>query len=105
MLQFVKAELPAGEEKFDGQGMHVELGTCLSCVEYVPAPQSVQAAFPTTGLYFSAAQSEHGPPFGPVDPVLQVQLVKTELPAGELEDDGQTLHVEIAVAPTAVEYV
>ena len=47
----------------------------------------------------------HGPPFGPVDPVLQVQLVKAALPAGELEFDGQTLHVELAAAPTAAEYV
>jgi hypothetical protein len=34
-----------------------------------------------------------------------VQLVKAELPAGELEFDGQELHVEFAKAPTAVEYV
>ncbi len=42
------------------------------------------------------------PPRGPVDPVLQVQLVKDALPAGELEIDGQALHVE---APTAAEYI
>jgi hypothetical protein len=34
-----------------------------------------------------------------------VQLVKAALPAGELEFDGQALHVEIPEAPTAVEYV
>ena len=38
-------------------------------------------------------------------PALQVQLVKAALPAGELEFDGQALHVELAEAPTAVEYV
>jgi hypothetical protein len=37
-----------------------------------------------------------------VHPALQMQLVKAALPAGELEFDGQALHVE---DPTAVEYV
>jgi hypothetical protein len=32
---------------------------------------------------------------------LQVQLVKAALPAGELEFDGQALHVELAEAPAA----
>jgi hypothetical protein len=34
-----------------------------------------------------------------------VQFVTTELPAGELEFDGQTMHVEFTEDPTAVEYV
>ena len=34
-----------------------------------------------------------------------MQLVEAALPAGELEFDGQALHVELAEAPTAVEYV
>ena len=37
-----------------------------------------------------------------VHPALQVQFVKAALPAGELEFDGQALHVELAEAPTAV---
>jgi hypothetical protein len=37
--------------------------------------------------------------------VLQVQLVKAALPAGEFDFDGQALHFELAEAPTAVEYV
>ena len=37
--------------------------------------------------------------------MLQAQLVKPRLPAGQLEFDGQTLHVELAETPTAVEYV
>ncbi len=44
-------------------------------------------------------------PSGPVHPALQVQFVKAELPSGELEFDGQALHVELAEAPTAVQYV
>ncbi len=33
-----------------------------------------------------------------------MQFVKAALPSGELEFDGQALHVEFAEAPTAVEY-
>ena len=34
----------------------------------------------------------------------EVQFVKAALPAGEFEFDGQALHVELAEAPSAVEY-
>ena len=34
-----------------------------------------------------------------------MQLVEVELPAGEVEFDGQVMHVELAEDPTAVEYV
>jgi hypothetical protein len=56
-------------------------------------------------LYFPAAHAVHEPPFAPVDPALQVQLVEAALLAGELEFDGQSMHVEFAEAPIAVEYV
>ena len=72
-------------------------------MQYVPATQSVQAADPIDVLYFPATHSAHGPPSGPVDPALQVQLVKAELRAGELEFDGQSLHVMLDETPTAVE--
>jgi hypothetical protein len=77
--------------------------TAPLAAEYVPVPQSVHAANPVDTLYFPATHAAHGPPFGPVNPVLQVQFVKAELPAGELEFDGQTLHVMLAEAPIAVE--
>jgi hypothetical protein len=48
--------------------------------------------------------SAHGPPSGPVDPALQVQLVKAALPAGELEFDGQGVHDAAVVCPVAVPY-
>ena len=105
-MQFVKAALPSGALEFDpGQEMHVEIDTCPSFVEYFPVPQSEQVAVPVNALYFPATHAAHRPPFGPVDPALQVQLVKAVLPTSELEFDGQTLHVEFAEAPTAVEYV
>ena len=56
-----------------------------TAVEYVPSPQFVQAADPVDVLYFPATHAAHGPPFGPVDPVLQVQFVKAALPGGEVE--------------------
>ena len=34
-----------------------------------------------------------------------MQFVKAELPSGELEFDGQVVHVELAEAPSVVEYV
>ena len=77
--------------------MHVE----LTALEYVPAPQSVHRADPVNALYFPAMHAVHVPPSGPVHPVLQVQLVNAALPAGEVEFDGQAMHVEL----TAVEYV
>jgi hypothetical protein len=104
-VQFAKAPLPGGEFEFDGQTLHVELVEAPTAVEYVPAAQSEQAAFPVNTLYFPATHAVHGAPTGPVDPALQVQSVKSALPAGELEFDGQTLHVELVEAPTVVEYV
>ena len=53
-------------------------------------------------LYVPAVHAVHRPPSGPEEPVLHVQLVKAELPAGELEFVGQVMHV---ITATAVEYV
>ena len=72
-------------------------------IEYVPAPQSLHKADPVDVLYVPAVHAVHSPPCVPHEPALQVQLVKAELPAGELEFVGQVMHVEITV--TAVEYV
>ena len=102
-VQSVNAVLPADELEFDGQAMHAEFVEAPTAVEYVPAPQSVQTADPVDVLYLPATHAAHGPPFGPVDPALQVQFVKAELPAGELEFDGQSLHVMLDEALTAVE--
>jgi hypothetical protein len=103
--QLVKDALPADEVELDGQAMHVELPEDPTAVEYVPAPQSVQVAVPFKVLYFPATHAAHGPPFGPVDPALQVQLVKAALPAGELELVGQTVHDASVVCPVAVPYL
>ena len=102
-VQLVKAALPAGELVSEGQTLHV---AAFAPAEYVPAAQSLHVASPVDALYFPASQSVHVPPFGPVEPALQVQLVKAGLPAGELVSaDGQATHVKLASAPTVVEYV
>ncbi len=54
-------------------------------------------------LYVLAVHGVHSPPSVPQEPTLQVQLVKAELPPGELEFVGQVTHVEITA--TSVEYV
>jgi hypothetical protein len=100
-VQLVKAALPSGEVEFDGQALHVEFAEAPTAVEYVPPKQFVQAAVPVNTLYFPAAHAAHEPPFAPVDPALQVQLVEDAFPSGELEFDGQEMHVW---APIVVEY-
>ncbi len=70
--------------------------------EYVPAPQSLHRADPVDALYVPAVHTVHRPPSGPEEPVLHVQLVKAELPPGELEFVGQVTHV---ITATVVEYV
>ena len=103
-MQLAKAVLLAGELEFDGQALHVEFSEGPTAAEYVPAQQTVHRADPGDDLYFPAAHAVQMPPSGPDEPALQEQFVKSALPAGEMEFDGQALHVELAEAPTAVEY-
>jgi hypothetical protein len=104
-MQLDKVELATGELEFVGQVLHVVLVVAPDAIEYVPAPQSEHVAAPVDVLYFPATHRLHGPPSGPVDPALQVQLAKVPLPASELEFDGQVVHVVLVVAPDAVEYL
>jgi hypothetical protein len=93
-VQAAKAVLCAGELESAGHAKQVDKPVVS---EYVPLSHRLQTASPTTFLYLPATHAVHGPPFGPVDPVLQVQLVKASLPGGELEFDGQTLQVAVPV--------
>ncbi len=103
----VIAVAPTGElaNVFVGQSVHVELAEAPNDADHVPSRQSVQKAGPDAILYFPAKQFTHVPPFGPVDPALQVQPTKAEAPAPEFEFVGHALHVDSANAPTAVEYL
>jgi len=47
----------------------------------------------------------HGPPFGPIEPALQVQSAASVLPAGALELPVQASQCARAVLPRTVEYV
>jgi hypothetical protein len=67
----------------------------------------MQVEFPLKSLYFPATHAAHGPPSGPVNPMVQMQLVGVATLGGEPPGawphvfDGQARHV---VLP-AVEYV
>ncbi len=55
--------------------------------------QSLHTVDPEVSLYFPATHCEQGPPRGPVEPVLQLQLVEKELPDGEEENGVHDTHV------------
>ena len=87
-----------------GQLRHVETDNEPWMTEYLPAAHAMQLADPADSLCFPATHAVHVSPLGPVKPALQAQCVKTVLPAGELEFDGQVMQVEVADALTAAEY-
>jgi len=45
--------------QFAGQALHVEFAEAPTAVEYVPVPQSLQAADPVNALYFPATHAAH----------------------------------------------
>ena len=97
--------LPAGAFAFAGHAEHVPSSVCPVAPEYLPAPQYVHAASPAPALYLPAAQSTHGPPFGPVKPASQIHPDTPPLPAGASECAGHAVHALSPVAPTAPEYL
>jgi hypothetical protein len=72
-------------------------------VRYLPALQSVHEVEPVTSLYFPATQAVQIPPFDPVNPGLQRQLVESVEPLGDCESTGQPPQVVIATAPSVTE--
>jgi hypothetical protein len=70
---------------------------CLAVVEPLAdcefAGQAVQMADPGL-VYVLEPQIAQSPPFGPVNPSLQVQLVNAVEPRGDCELGGQVLHGE-----------
>ena len=73
-------------------------------IEYLPASQSVQLLFPLI-LYLPDEQAKHGPPSGPENPALQIQLVNAAAPLRDSVSFGQGKHLLLVLAPTDVEYV
>lgn len=90
--QALTAELAVGELEFAGHVRHVVAIVAPAAVEYVPAPQSAHAALPLAILYFPATHAAHGPPSGPVKPMLQAQALTAALPLGEVVPAGHETH-------------
>jgi len=84
---------------------HVESDVAPVALENVFAEQVRHADVPVITLYFPGTHSAHGPPFGPLAPVLHVHAVSTELLATELELSGQLRHLSELLAPSVPEYV
>jgi hypothetical protein len=105
LVQVVVAEAPSVEEYLPAPQSTQELAIIAPVVvRYFPAAQGVQAWFPCISLYFPSSHAIHVPPFGPVNPRLQIQVTNSILPPGDTEPDGQFVHVPTPVAPTIVEY-
>ena len=102
--QAMTSLLPTGELELALQVWHTSV-VAPTVVEYWPDKQLLQATSPGAVLYCPAMHSLQVPPLGPVEPALQVQAVKTELPSRDFEFVGHPKHVETSVAPTAAEYV
>jgi len=103
VIQSLRALLPTSDVDGEGQIAHVFSNMAAEVVEYLPAPQSMQAALPTPVLYLPAPQSTHVPPSSPVQPALHVQSVCASLASGALEFGGHPWHT-LDAAPTTVEY-
>jgi hypothetical protein len=95
---------------------HVQLLTDeLAFGELEPIGHETHVAAPVAFLYWPAAHAEHWPPFGPVYPASQAQLVRNPLalaaheftghklqfglPSGDHCPSGHDKHVSLPVAP------
>jgi hypothetical protein len=79
------------------QFVQLALDIAATVAEYLPTGQLVHAAELVALLYFPATHAEHGPPFGPVYPDLQMQAVRATLVVGELEPSGHMVHKTLPV--------
>jgi hypothetical protein len=95
--------LPATEPDFSGHATQELSVAAPVVVRYLPAPQSMHEAEPIISLYSPASQAVHGPPFDPVNPGLQRQLIWTLLPLGDCEFTVQFAQLYDAIAPAIVE--
>ena len=105
-IQSEAASLPAGACAFGVHGKHALSAVAPLAVENLPAPQSVQAAFPGPALYLPATQPAHVAPLVPMKkPALQMHAETVALPAGAFEFAGHAEQVFSVVCPTAAEYL
>jgi hypothetical protein len=110
LKQFGQKLKPASEALPTPQSMHVAAVVAPDVVEYCPCAHGEQVALPVDVLYVPGSQTAHGPPFGPEEPALQMQLAKVPLPSGEYEFEGHPVQAEApdseySPAPHAVLHV
>ena len=104
LVQVVATEAPSAEEYLPASHATQELSVAAPVVvRYLPAPHATHEVSPVTILYFPATQAVHGPPFDPVNPGLQRQLIWTLLPLGDCEFTVQFAQLYDAIAPAIVE--
>ncbi len=77
----------------------------LAMGEVLPRKHALHASLPTELFHVPTGHAVHGPPLGPVKPILHVQAASAGLAVGEMELAGQARQVVSTVAPTVVEYV
>ena len=97
------AALEPPDCEFAPQFEHADIAVAPVTLEKVFTEQFRQTDVPITVLYFPGTHSAHGPPFGPLAPVLHVHAVTAELPETELELSAQLRHVSEVLAPSVPE--
>jgi hypothetical protein len=100
----IQAALEPPDCELSPQFEHAKLEVAPVTLEKVFAEQFRHTDEPVTVLYFPGTHRAHGPPFGPVAPVLQVQAVTRELPTPATHElFGQLRHVSELFAPSVPE--
>ena len=100
------AELPVTVEYFPAtQSTQLLDAEAPVLARYLPVSQSVHVVLPFTVLYFPAAQGEHISPSGPVNPALQIQLLRVDDPLRDSVPTGHSKQYMLLLAPSVNEYV
>jgi hypothetical protein len=100
----IQAALAPPDCEFAEQFEHAKLDVAPVTLEKVFAEQFRQTDVPITALYLPGTHSAHGPPFGPLAPVLQVHAVTRKLPTPATHElFGQLRHVSELFAPSVPE--
>jgi hypothetical protein len=102
------------------QLVHAAEELAPAVLEYFPAGHCTHALGPVAVLYSPGAHAVQVPPFGPVYPASQVQLLRNPLdagarefaghrlqfglPSGDHSPSGHARHVSLPVAPAVAEY-
>jgi hypothetical protein len=106
LMHVLPVELPVTVEYFPARQSTQLLAVETPVVaRYLPALQLVHAVLPFTVLYLPAAQGEHVPPSGPVNPCLQTQLLSADDPLKDSVLFGQGKQYVLLLAPSVNEYV